>query len=196
MTEPRRREKLRPAELVGLAALVAAFLGLVTFLVTRDLVLSLLFFGGTFVFDLVVLAMLMLAVTPNKPAEDYVDRTGIALVLTALSLGNTVRALLALTLAAAGVSSAQAAFWSLPSALLSGAGAAAGIALVNSIGNVSSAVSTSLVGWLSEVTGSPASTLYAFGVVMVVGGATVLLLPARLVDDPARRSDEVAARRA
>ena len=63
MTEPRRREKLRPAELVGLAALVAVFL------VTRDLVLSLLFFGGTFVFDLVVLAMLMLAVTPNKPAD-------------------------------------------------------------------------------------------------------------------------------
>ena len=69
MTEPRRREKLRPAELVGLAALVAVFLGGVTFLVTRDLVLSLLFFGGTFVFDLVVLAMLMLAVTPNKPAH-------------------------------------------------------------------------------------------------------------------------------
>jgi hypothetical protein len=69
MTEPRRREKLRPAELVGLAALVAAFIGGVTFLVTRDPVLSLLFFGGTFVLDLVVLAMLMLAVTPNKPAD-------------------------------------------------------------------------------------------------------------------------------
>lgn len=120
---------------------------------------------------------------------------GLALILTALSLGNTVLALLSLTLAAASISSAQAAFWSLPSALLAGAGAAAGIALVNSVGNISGAVSTSLVGWLSEVTGSPASTLYAFGAVMVVGAALVLLLPARLVNDPARRSDGVTTRR-
>jgi hypothetical protein len=42
------------------------------------------------------------------------------------------------------------------------------------------------VGWISEVTGSPASTLYAFGAVMVVGGALVLVLPSRLVDDRAR----------
>ncbi len=77
----------------------------------------------------------------------------------------------------------------MPSALLAGAGAAAGIALVNSIGNISGAVSTSPVGWLSEVTGSPASTLYAFGAVLVVGGAMVLLLPARLVDDRARGTD-------
>ncbi len=111
---------------------------------------------------------------------------GLALVLTAMALDDTLLALLALTLAAASVSSANAEFWSLPSALLAGAGAAAGIALVNSIGNISGAVSTSLVGWISELTGSTASTLYAFGVVMVVGAALVLLLPASLVDDRAR----------
>lgn len=114
---------------------------------------------------------------------------GVALALTAMSLGNTVAALLALTLAAASISSAQAAFWSLPSALLAGAGAAAGIALVNSVGNISGAVSTSLVGWISDLTGSTASTLYAFGAVMVVGGALVLLLPASVVDDRARAVD-------
>ncbi|MGY6498745.1 MAG: ABC transporter ATP-binding protein [Microcella sp.] len=64
-----RRERLRPGELVGLAAVVAAFIGLVTFMVTRDWLLALIFFGGTFVIDLIVLAMLMLAVTPNKPAD-------------------------------------------------------------------------------------------------------------------------------
>lgn len=70
MTEnPSRREKLRPGELVGLAAVVAVFVGLVTFMVTRDFFLSLIFLGVTFVIDLMVLAMLMLAVTPNKPAD-------------------------------------------------------------------------------------------------------------------------------
>lgn len=115
---------------------------------------------------------------------------GLALVATAMSLQSTVLALLALTVAAVGVSSAQAAFWSLPSALLAGAGAAAGIALVNSVGNISGAVSTSLVGFLTSLTGSTASSLYLFGAVLVVGGGLVLLLsPARVNDTAPRRAD-------
>lgn len=69
MTEPRMRITLRPAELVALAALVAVFVALITLMVTRELVFSLIVFGGTFVLDLVVLAMLMLAITPNRPAD-------------------------------------------------------------------------------------------------------------------------------
>lgn len=69
MTEPTSRITLRPSELVGLAALVAVFVGLVTLMVTRDLILSLIAFGGAFVLDLVLLAMLMLVVTPNRPAD-------------------------------------------------------------------------------------------------------------------------------
>jgi hypothetical protein len=69
MTEPAPRITLRPGELVGLAALVAVFVGLVTLMVTRDLIFSVIVFGATFVLDLITLAMLMLAVTPNKPAD-------------------------------------------------------------------------------------------------------------------------------
>jgi hypothetical protein len=69
MTEPRHSERLRPGELVGLAALVALFIGLVTLLVTRDVILSIIVFGAAFVVDLIALAMLMLAVTPNRPAD-------------------------------------------------------------------------------------------------------------------------------
>ncbi|MFM2352938.1 MAG: hypothetical protein RLZZ608_344 [Actinomycetota bacterium] len=69
MTEPRTRITLRPAELVALAALVAVFVALITLMVTRELVFSLIVFGATFVLDLVVLAMLMLAITPNRPAD-------------------------------------------------------------------------------------------------------------------------------
>ncbi|MEJ2889743.1 MFS transporter [Actinomycetospora aeridis] len=108
--------------------------------------------------------------------------TALGLVLTAVFLQNTALAVGAMVLVAAGVSTAQAAFWSIPSALLSGAGAAAGIALVNSIGNIGGAVATSLVGWLSDLTGSAASSLYPFGAVLLVGGLLVLLVP-RSVDD-------------
>lgn len=110
--------------------------------------------------------------------------TALGLVLTAVFLQNTALAVGAMVLVAAGVSTAQAAFWSIPSALLSGAGAAAGIALVNSIGNIGGAVATSLVGWLSDLTGSTASSLYPFGAVLLVGGLLVLLVP-RSVDDRA-----------
>jgi len=69
VTEPRSRMSLRPGELVGLAAIIALFIGLITLMVTRDLTLSLIVFGAAFVLDLVTLAMLMLAITPNKPAD-------------------------------------------------------------------------------------------------------------------------------
>ncbi|MBA4248514.1 MAG: hypothetical protein C0444_09520 [Microbacterium sp.] len=69
MTEPRTRTNLRPSELVALAALVAVFVALITLMATRELVFSLIVFGGAFVLALVVLAMLMLAITPNRPAD-------------------------------------------------------------------------------------------------------------------------------
>jgi MFS-type transporter involved in bile tolerance (Atg22 family) len=78
---------------------------------------------------------------------------------------------------------AQASFWALPAAFLSGTGAAAGIALINSVGNIGGAVATSLVGWLSDLTGSTAASLFPFGVALVVGGLLVLLVPRSVNDD-------------
>ncbi|MGV3733088.1 MAG: hypothetical protein ACO1N6_06780 [Microcella sp.] len=69
MTEPTARITLRPAELVGLAGIVAVFVGLITLMVTRELIFSLIVLGGAFVLGLITLAMLMLAVTPNRPAD-------------------------------------------------------------------------------------------------------------------------------
>jgi nitrate/nitrite transporter NarK len=90
--------------------------------------------------------------------------------------------MLALTLAAAGASASQASFWSLPSSFLTGAAAAAGIALVNSLGNLAGMASTSLVGWLTDLTGSPSSSLYLFSALLVVGAVLVLRLPAAAVN--------------
>ncbi|WP_224401616.1 MFS transporter [Pseudonocardia sp. ICBG1034] len=127
-----------------------------------------------------VVAMVAVATHGDRTGERRWHTTvptvvgGLGLVAVGLTQSSTVLALLALTVAAAAISSAQAAFWSLPAALLSGVGAAAGIALVNSIGNVAGAVSTSLVGVVSDATGSTASSLYLFGGVLVAGGLLVL----------------------
>jgi D-galactonate transporter len=119
--------------------------------------------------------------------------TAFGLVLTGMFADNPVIALVGLVIAAASISTAQAAFWSLPAAFLSGVAAAAGIALINSIGNISGMVSTSVVGWMSDVTGSTASSLYAIAVLLVIGGLLLLLVPARLVNDRDRASTVIKA---
>lgn len=108
--------------------------------------------------------------------------TGAGLVLSAVPTGNMVLAMAALTLATAGAATALSAFWSLPAAFLGGAAAAAGLALVNSLGNIAGFVSTSLVGWMTDLTGSSQSSLYLFGALLFFGAALILTLPARLVN--------------
>ncbi|PBC35834.1 MFS transporter [Rhodococcus sp. ACPA4] len=109
--------------------------------------------------------------------------TAAGLVLTGLGAHNTTVAMIGLVIAAAGASTAQAAFWSLPAAFLTGIGAATGIALINSVGNISGVVSTSAVGWLSSITGTTTISLYAVALLLVTGGALILMIPARLLDD-------------
>jgi hypothetical protein len=90
--------------------------------------------------------------------------------------------LIGLTLAAAGASTAQASFWTLPATFLGGAAAAAGIALVNSVGNIAGFASTYLVGWLADLTHSNVASLYLFGALVLVGAGLVLMIPASVVN--------------
>jgi hypothetical protein len=57
---------MRPAELLGLSAVLGAFAGLVVLMTTRDLVLALIFLGIAFIVSVVVIAMLVLAMKPNS----------------------------------------------------------------------------------------------------------------------------------
>lgn len=66
MSEPDRRARFRPAELLGLSGVFAGFTLLVVLMSTRDFVLSLIFAGVAFIASLVVLAMLALAVRPDE----------------------------------------------------------------------------------------------------------------------------------
>jgi hypothetical protein len=106
----------------------------------------------------------------------------IGLAITAAGTGNTVLAMVGLTLAAAGASSSQASFWTLPGNFLGGAAAAAGIALVNSLGNIAGFVSTYVVGWLADLTHSNVASLYLFGGLLLVGAGLVLTIPKSLVN--------------
>ncbi|HET9384260.1 MAG TPA: MFS transporter, partial [Gemmatimonadales bacterium] len=66
---------------------------------------------------------------------------------------DTVIALSGMCLAMAGVTSSLAQFWCLPTAILAGAAAATGIALINSIGNLAGFLGPWVIGWLVDRTG-------------------------------------------
>lgn len=66
MTQPTKRERLKPFELIGIAALLGLFTGIVVLMSSRDFTLSATWFGLTFIIAVVVLAMFVLAAKPNK----------------------------------------------------------------------------------------------------------------------------------
>ena len=102
-------------------------------------------------------------------------------VAVALFPDSTALSLLALCLAAAGVLSCAPLFWSLPTAFLSG-GAAAGIAIINSVGNLAGFASPFLVGTLKDLTGDNAVSLTLLALCLVIGALAVLRIPAALVN--------------
>ena len=91
-------------------------------------------------------------------------------------------ALAGMSLAMAGVTTSLAQFWSLPTAILAGAAAATGIALINSIGNLAGFLGPWLIGWLVDRTGSTDFGVYALAGVMAIGSMLVLTVPARIVN--------------
>lgn len=106
----------------------------------------------------------------------------LALIVSIHAGHNLTLAMAALTVATMGVFTTIPLFWSLPTALLAGSGAAVGIALINSLGNISGFVSQSLMGWLSTVTHSTHSSIYFLSASAIAAALLVLAVPPRLVN--------------
>jgi len=104
----------------------------------------------------------------------FVASAGIAASTT---LDDPVLKMVALTAAGAGIFSCLPIFWTLPTAFLSGAAAAGGIALINSIGNLAGFAGPSAVGMLKDATGSYTPGLLTLTAAGLVGMLIVLLLP-------------------
>jgi ACS family tartrate transporter-like MFS transporter len=68
-------------------------------------------------------------------------------------------------------------FWALPSGFLTGFSAAAGLALINSAGNLAGFVGPYAIGAISETTGSLYAGLALAGVFMFAAAILVLRLP-------------------
>lgn len=97
----------------------------------------------------------------------------IGLVLTG-AFAAPVPAMLALVLTAVGIYSCLGTFWTLPAAFLSGTAAAAGIALINSVGNLGGFVGPYAVGFIRDATGSSYLALLVLAALILAAGVVAL----------------------
>ncbi|MGM3413122.1 MFS transporter [Ralstonia holmesii] len=97
-------------------------------------------------------------------------------------IGNVGAALVCLSIAAAGILSSSSQFWSLPTAMLGGMSAAAGIAAVNCFANLAGFFSPAIVGWLNDLTGKSTAGLIFISSAIVLGAVLVFFVPAKVVN--------------
>ncbi len=95
-------------------------------------------------------------------------------------LNSPVMQLAALAVVAFCLFSSTAVFWTLPGRFLTGASAAAGIALINSVGNLGGYVGPFGIGLLKEYTGNMAAGLYFLSIVMLFGLILTYIVYAKL----------------
>lgn len=94
----------------------------------------------------------------------------------ALYMTDPYLAMVAVTLSTCSVMCALPVFWSLPSKFLTGLAAAGGIALINSIGNLSGFSGPYITGWLTGLTGNARLALWVVGVLSLAAAAVVVYL--------------------
>ena len=83
---------------------------------------------------------------------------------------------LSFTLSQIGQRSVMSVFWAIPPIFLGGTAAAAGIALINSLGNLGGLFGPSIMGWLRDVTGGYTGGLLVLAGVLVAEALVVLSL--------------------
>ena len=100
---------------------------------------------------------------------------GFGLAFSAIFATNTWLSVLSLSVGMIGIMASLSIFWSVPTAILAGTAAAGGIALVNSIGNLSGFVAPYLLGYIKDITNNLNLGLYFLATLAILGGVLVLL---------------------
>ena len=98
----------------------------------------------------------------------------VGLVFAGLTVG-TWWSLVGIVIAAIGFYGTKGPFWSMPTMFLTGPAAAAGIAWINSLGNLGGFFGPTIVGWAKQLTGSFAGGLYALAICALVSAVVSLI---------------------
>jgi MFS family permease len=103
------------------------------------------------------------------------------LILSGVFASTPVLAIIFLSMGTLGVIGSMPLFWPLPSAFLAGTAAAAGIGIVNSVGNLGGYIGPNIPVWAKHYSGDPSAALYVIAAILVVGAIlTFLFIPKNL----------------
>jgi MFS family permease len=134
-----------------------------------------------------VLGMLVLSKHSDKTGErrlHYIFNVlmgAAGLVLSGVFAANPYIAIIFLSIATLGVIGSMPLFWPLPSAFLAGTAAAAGIGIVNSIGNLGGYVGPNIAIWAKAISTDPSAALYIIAGILCMGAAvTYFAIPSTL----------------
>jgi MFS family permease len=121
----------------------------------------------------------------GQHSDRTMERKGhvaVALLMAAIGIGmsglvsNPIIVMALLCFAQIGVSAVPAMFWPLPASFMTGASAAAGIAAINSLGNLSGFAGPFAMGYLKDLTGNFTVGLLLLAGCAVIGAAVVVSL--------------------
>lgn len=114
----------------------------------------------------------------------------IGLILSGIFAAQPVLAIIFLSLGTLGVIGSMPLFWPVPSAFLAGTAAAAGIGMVNSVGNLGGYIGPNIPIWIKGLSPDPSAALYAIAAALFAGAVLAFLfIPANLAIQP--RADTV-----
>src|SRR5580704_2974033 len=105
----------------------------------------------------------------------------VGLVLSGVFASTPVLAIICLSVGTLGVIGSMPLFWPLPSAFLAGTAAAAGIGIVNSVGNLGGYIGPNIPIWGKAVSSDKSASLYFIAAVLMVGAVlTYFFIPKTL----------------
>ncbi len=138
-------------------------------------------------YGVAVVGMIFLSKHSDKTGErrlHYVANVlagAVGLVLSGVYASNPVLAIIFLSVGTLGVIGSMPLFWPLPSAFLAGTAAAAGIGIVNSVGNLGGYVGPNIPVWAKHFSSDRSAALYCIAGVLVAGALlTLLFVPSTL----------------
>ena len=103
------------------------------------------------------------------------------LVLSGVFASNPMLAICFLSIRTLGVIGSMPLFWPLPSAFLAGTAAAAGIGIVNSVGNLGGYFGPNIPIWAKQISSDPSAALYIIAGILMIGAVlTYFFIPKTL----------------
>jgi MFS family permease len=132
-------------------------------------------------YGVAVVGMIVLSRHSDKSGErrlHYVLNVTVGaagLVLSGVFASNPVLAIIFLSFGTLGVIGSMPLFWPLPSAFLAGTAAAAGIGIVNSVGNLGGYFGPNIPVWAKSASANPSEALYIIAGILMIGALTTLV---------------------